>query len=50
MDKVLVNLGTRINRISELDEMIAIEYTDGDICDAETGETFTSRINLICDL
>jgi len=49
-DKVLVNFGTRVKGISELDDMIAVEYTDGDVCDLETGETFTSRINLICDL
>ena len=49
-DKLLVNLGTRVHKIVELDDKLSITYTDGDICNAATGQTFTSRINLICDV
>jgi Tfp pilus assembly protein PilX len=36
--------------VAELDSMIAVTYVAGDLCDKATGDTYTTRINLICDL
>jgi hypothetical protein len=48
--RVLVSVGSNLNRISDTSSQgFTVEYTDGDICNRETGKRFRSTIHYVCD-
>ena len=49
-DKVKVNLGAHVGAVESLWGGFSITYNDGDLCNAETGEKFSTKIHFICDV
>lgn len=49
--RVLVSLGSEIDNIHNIDEDgMTITYGQGDICDRQTGEKYSTQIRFMCEL